>query len=111
MFYYVYILKCSDDSFYIGITNNITRRLQEHQSGKHFNSYTSKRLPIDLVWVQEFTNPEIAIAKEKQLKGWSRRKKQALIDGDYQKLVQFSQNSVKQVENKNINNQSSTGLD
>ncbi|ANW96325.1 excinuclease ABC subunit C [Wenyingzhuangia fucanilytica] len=101
MFYYVYILKCSDNSFYIGITNNITRRLEEHQSGKHFNSYTYRRLPVELVWLQEFTNPEIAIAKEKQLKGWSRRKKQALIDEDYQKLVHFSQNSLRQAQTDN----------
>ncbi|NJB81690.1 GIY-YIG nuclease family protein [Wenyingzhuangia aestuarii] len=112
MFYYVYILKCSDDSFYTGITNNISRRLEEHQSAKCYNSYTSKRLPIKLVWVQEFTNPELAIAKEKQLKGWSRRKKQALIDEDYDQLILFSQNSPRQARMDNTdNNQSSTSSD
>ena len=90
--YYVYILKCNDDSFYTGITNNLERRMNEHQSGENKNSYTSKRLPVELVWFQMFNSPSQAIAFEKKIKGWSRRKKQALIDGDWERLVRYSKN-------------------
>ncbi|GAA4280204.1 GIY-YIG nuclease family protein [Gaetbulibacter aestuarii] len=90
--YYVYILECSDHSFYVGITSNLTRRINEHNNGVALNSYTYKRRPVELKWFVEFTNVELAIEKEKQLKGWSRRKKQALISEDWDKLVQFSRN-------------------
>ena len=79
-FYYVYILECSDGSFYAGISSNIEKRLFEHQEGLKITSYTYRRRPVVLKWIQEFTNPEQAIAFEKQLKGWSRRQKLALIN-------------------------------
>ena len=84
--YYVYILKCKDDSFYTGITSDLQKRILEHQSGKHLNSYTYKRRPINLEFYAEFTNVEIAIQTEKQIKKWSRVKKQTLIDGKFEKL-------------------------
>lgn len=64
----------------------------EHNDGVTLKSYTYKRRPVELKWFAEFTNVELAIEKEKQLKGWSRRKKQALISEDWDKLVQFSKN-------------------
>ena len=88
--FYVYILKCSDDSYYTGITNNLDRRLQEHNSDKKLYSYTFSRRPTQIVWFEKFTTPDEAIAKEKQLKGWSRKKKEALINSDWDKLIQFS---------------------
>ena len=91
-FYFVYILKCSDDSFYTGITSNLDQRIAEHQVGKS-SGYTSTRLPIELVWSEQFLDdPEQAIEWEKRIKGWSRRKKQALIDGNWDNLVLFSKN-------------------
>ena len=90
--YYVYILLCSDNSFYTGMTNNLEIRLIKHQSGSNKNSYTSKRLPIELKWNLECSDPRDAIQYEKQIKGWSRRKKQALINGDWNDLVKFSKN-------------------
>lgn len=90
--YYVYILKCSDDSFYTGISNSLERRVYEHQNGIDQKCYTYKRRPIELVWFEEFTNPNEAILKEKQLKGWSRKKKIALIEQNYDKLIEFSKN-------------------
>ncbi len=89
-YYYVYIVKCSDDSYYTGITNNIERRLFEHNGGINPKSYTYKRRPVKLVFLQEFTEPEMAIAKEKQIKKWTRRKKEALINGDYELLRELS---------------------
>ena len=90
--YFVYILKCKDESFYTGITNNLTRRLYEHRIGLDKASYTYQRRPIKLVWFEMFTDPTQAIMIEKKIKGWSRRKKQALIDEDWDKLVKYSKN-------------------
>ena len=90
--YFVYILKCKDDSFYTGITNNVERRLYEHNIGLHKEAYTFSRRPVELVWYEMFTEPTQAILVEKKIKGWSRRKKQALIDEDWDKLVLFSKN-------------------
>lgn len=87
---YVYILKCADNSYYTGVTDDMERRLEEHQSGKNLSSYTSSKLPVELVFVQRFKDPNQAIAFEKQIKGWSRRKKEALINGDFDLLVEFS---------------------
>lgn len=84
--YYVYILKCSDETYYTGVTSNLTLRLQEHKKGKHNNSYTFKRRPLELVFYCEFTNAEIAIEKEKQIKKWSKAKKEALINDEFEKL-------------------------
>jgi len=86
MKYYVYILSCADKTYYTGITNNINRRLEEHQSGKTSNSYTARRLPVKLVFYATFTNVSIAIQTEKQIKKWSRAKKKALIENAFDKL-------------------------
>jgi putative endonuclease len=91
-FYYVYIVKCKDDSYYTGITNSIDRRLYEHNSGIKPDSYTYSRRPVVLVWFESFTDPTQAIMIEKKIKGWSRRKKEALIIEDWDKLVQYSKN-------------------
>ena len=85
-FYYVYILRCSDDSLYTGITNNLERRVNEHNDGMLPNAYTYKRRPVVLEFYQEFTEPNQAIYFEKKLKKWSKVKKEALINGDYDLL-------------------------
>ncbi|MFY0715064.1 GIY-YIG nuclease family protein [Seonamhaeicola sp. NFXS20] len=90
--FFVYIVKCKDDSFYTGFTNNLDRRLYEHNAGIDKNAYTYKRRPVALVWYEMFTDPSQAIMFEKKIKGWSRRKKQALIDGDWNRLVRYSKN-------------------
>jgi len=91
-FYYVYILKCSEGSFYIGMTNDLDRRLQQHREGSRKFSYTFKRLPIELVWYVQCTDPTEAIRIEKQIKGWSHRKKKALVNENWIDLVKFSKN-------------------
>ncbi len=90
--YYVYILKCSDNSFYTGITNNIERRIVEHNSGSKKGTYTYYRRPVTLVWLETFLDVNEAILMEKKIKGWSRRKKVALINSDWNKLVEYSRN-------------------
>lgn len=93
--YFVYILKCSDASYYTGVTNNLERRLEEHNSGI-IKGYTSKRLPVKLVFSERFSDINDAIRLEKQLKGWSRKKKEALIEGDFYSLVELSKKKSKQ---------------
>ena len=90
--YFIYILECSDDSFYVGMTNNLQRRLSEHQEGKKPTCYTFNRLPVKLVWFESFSNSIDAIKFEKQLKGWSRRKKIALIEKNWANLIEYSKN-------------------
>ena len=87
---YVYILKCSDDSYYTGVTSNLEKRIIEHKSGKHIDSYTYKRRPLDMVFYAEFTDVSLAIQSEKQIKKWSRAKKEALISNQYDKLPNLS---------------------
>lgn len=82
---WVYILKCSDGSYYTGCTTNLEKRIQEHNFNKYDN-YTSARLPVELVYSQQFANINDAIATERQIKGWSKSKKVALIKGDFDLL-------------------------
>jgi putative endonuclease len=91
--YFVYILLCSDDTYYVGVTRNVEKRLREHQEGADGQqSYTFRRRPVQLMMKQEFREILDAIAWEKQLKGWGRKKKEALIRGDlrYASLHQSS---------------------
>jgi len=89
MDYFVYIVKCSDGSYYTGVTSNLEKRINEHNYGI-FKGYTSKRLPVTLVYSNRFSDVREAIRSEKQIKGWSRAKKEALIEGDFEKLVKLS---------------------
>ena len=84
--YYVYILECSDGTFYTGITSNLKRRIVEHNAGLDRDSYTFKRRPIKLKFYAEFTSPSQAIETEKQIKKWSRAKKEALINNKFEDL-------------------------
>ena len=88
--YYVYILKCSDNTYYTGITSNLEKRITEHKYGKHIASYTYRRRPVQLVFYAEFTNAELAISTEKQIKKWSKAKKEALINNEFEKLPNLS---------------------
>ena len=90
-YYFVYILKCADNSYYTGITNSIARRFAEHQNGRNPGSYTHSRRPVELVYTRWFTYVKEAISFEKQVKGWTRAKKEALIAGDWDRLKTLSQ--------------------
>jgi len=77
---YTYILECNDGSYYTGSTIDLDYRLQQHQNGEGAN-YTRTRLPVKLVYYEEYQRIEDAFHREKQIQGWSRKKKQALING------------------------------
>ena len=89
MEYWVYILKCADGSYYTGSTRNLDTRVSQHMLGSA-NSYTKSRLPVELVYAESCDSPRQAMAWEKQIKGWSRAKKEALIRGDFDALVELS---------------------
>lgn len=91
--YYVYIVKCSDKSYYTGVTNNVEKRISEHNIGLDKNCYTFTKRPVKAVFYQEFSDITEAIEREKQIKGWTRKKKEALIKGDFDELVRLSKNS------------------
>ena len=82
---WMYILECSDGSFYVGSTKNLELRLSEHQEGLGAK-YTSRRLPIRLVYSEEFERISDAFTREKQVQNWSRAKREALINGNYEIL-------------------------
>lgn len=82
---FMYILKCNDDTYYTGSTINLLVRFLQHQSGLGAN-YTSKRLPVALIYFEKFSRIDIAFKREKQVQNWSRKKKEALIKNEYDKL-------------------------
>ena len=79
---FVYILKCSDNSYYVGSAIDLELRLQQHQTG-FFKGYTETRRPVELLWWTELPTDDEAFICERQLKGWTRAKKEALICGDW----------------------------
>lgn len=85
----VYILHCADGSYYVGCTSNLSQRLEEHRT-RRYGGYTASRLPVELKFHQCFSTMDEAIRAEKQLKGWSRAKKEALIVGDFDLLRELS---------------------
>jgi putative endonuclease len=89
--YYVYILLCADKSFYIGFTNHLLKRFEEHCKGFYPGCYTFKRRPLVLKYYETIPFREDAAKREKQLKGWSRAKKEALINQDYHQLHLLAQ--------------------
>ena len=93
--YYVYILLCSDGSYYTGVTKDIDRRIEEHNQGIADDSYTFIRRPVELKYIEVFENIEKAIEREKQIKNWSRKKKEALLNANYDKLKDLAKKKWK----------------
>jgi len=91
--YFVYILRCADGSYYIGMSGYLDRRLEEHHSGFYPTCYTFTRRPVELKYTEAYQFVDDAIAREKQLKRWSRAKKEALINGKMGDLKQLARNS------------------
>jgi len=90
MAFWVYILRCADASYYVGHTDNLDVRVAQHHSGE-FTGYTKSRRPLRLVYCESFATRDDAFAAERQLKAWSRKKKEALIDGDWAQLRLLAQ--------------------
>lgn len=87
--FYLYILRCRDDSFYVGHTDDLERRMAEHDTGA-CGGYTARRRPVELVFVDEFQTRDEAKERERQVKGWSRAKKMALIRDDWGEVIRLA---------------------
>lgn len=93
MSFWVYILHCADGSYYTGHTDNLEKRIYEHTIGAIAGCYTFKRRPLELVFSQEFKTREEALSSEQQIKGWSRKKKEAMMRGDWAEVSRLSRSS------------------
>ena len=93
--FFVYILECSDGSYYTGHTDDIDARISAHKLGTMQQCYTYTRRPIKVAYVAEFSTRDEAFVAERQIKGWSRRKKQALINGEFYLLKYLSKSKHK----------------
>lgn len=89
MGFYVYMLRCADGSIYTGHSDDLELRLAAHQM-RTFSGYTESRLPVRLIFHEEFPTRHEAFARERQIKGWSRRKKLALASGDWEAVQRLS---------------------
>ena len=106
---YMYILLCADGSYYTGSTRDLELRLQQHQSGEGAN-HTRKRLPVKLVYYEEYSRIDEAFHREKQVQGWSRKKKEALIKGDFESLPSLSM-AYRDLKNNAVVSRTSTTVD
>jgi tRNA/rRNA methyltransferase len=87
--FHIYMLQCSDGSYYVGHTDNIDKRISEHLQGM-ISGYTKTRLPVKVVYTQDFGTRDEAIIAERQIKKWSRKKKEALIRNDWDSIIKLS---------------------
>ena len=85
----MYILKCRNGSYYVGHTDDIEKRMDQHSRGEG-SSYVKERLPVELVYVEDFPTRDEAFNAERSIKNWSRKKKQALIDENFEKISQYA---------------------
>ncbi len=90
--YFVYILECADRSYYTGFTSDLEFRLSQHQTGA-IPGYTHSRRPVSLKWHEVFATRTEALAADRQIKGWSRAKKKALMRGDFELLKKLSRSA------------------
>jgi predicted GIY-YIG superfamily endonuclease len=98
MSFWVYILRCADGSYYTGHTDNLEKRIAEHQAGE-IEGYTSTRLPVKLVFSQEFSSREEVLTCERQIKGWNRKKQEALMRGDWAEVSRLAHWHGRQIGN------------
>ncbi|HAI98702.1 TPA: hypothetical protein DCL30_04175 [Candidatus Peribacteria bacterium] len=92
--YFVYMLRCADKSYYVGITSDLEKRINQHQEGWDPSAYTHARRPVHLVYSAAFHEVMDAIAWEKRIKRWTRKKKESLIKGAYEDLSALSRNAM-----------------
>ena len=87
--FFVYLLRCADGTYYAGHTDELERRVAQHQAGE-IEGFTRERRPVELAWSQETATREEALAAERQIKGWGRAKKEALIAGDWERVKELA---------------------
>jgi len=92
--FYLYILKCADSSYYVGHTDNLDLRIAQHNSGEYV-CYTTTRLPVEVVYIENFASRAEALEAERKIKNWSRNKKEALIRKDSKSLLLYCKKKFK----------------
>jgi putative endonuclease len=100
MSFWVYILKCRDGSYYTGHTDNLGMRIAQHENRTFPTCYTATRLPVELVFSQELSTREEALESEQKIKGWSRKKKEAMMRGDWNEVSRLSRNALRQAQDE-----------
>ena len=110
MSFWAYMLHCADRSFYVGHTDDLENRMAQHEYGE-IEGYTSTRLPVKLVWSQEFVTRYEALQAERQIKGWGRAKKLALIRGDWSAISAFARSSKEKKRASTSSARTGIGLD
>ena len=93
MSFWVYLLRCADGRYYTGHIDNLERRVNEHQAGADRGCWTWRRRPVALVWTERFATRIEALETERRVGGWSRRKKEALIAGDWAAISRYARPS------------------
>jgi len=88
--FYLYVLKCVNGAYYVGHTDNIEQRLSEHHLGLINNCYTKNKRPLELMFLQDFPTRDAAFHAERQIKGWSRQKKEAFMQDDWEKIKELN---------------------
>jgi predicted GIY-YIG superfamily endonuclease len=92
--FWTYVLHCANGSYYIGHTDDLDARMAQHESGAIASCYTFKRRPVLLVFTQAFETRDEALAAERQIKGWSRKKKEAMIRGDWAEVSRLARSGA-----------------
>jgi putative endonuclease len=87
--FWVYILKCNDDSYYTGHTDNLEIRIAQHNEGK-IDGYTATRLPVTLLFSEQFASRSEALEMEQRIKGWNRKKKEAMMRADWKEVSRLA---------------------
>ncbi|SES91440.1 putative endonuclease [Marinobacter segnicrescens] len=98
MTFWVYILQCADNSYYTGHTDNLDQRIEQHKCRTFATCYTASRLPVKLVFSQPFPTRAEALTSERQIKGWSRKKKEAMIAGDWDRVSALARSTLRQAQ-------------
>ncbi|OGW36544.1 MAG: hypothetical protein A2X58_12810 [Nitrospirae bacterium GWC2_56_14] len=102
MSFWVYILKCRDGSYYTGHSDNLEMRLAQHEDRTFQNCYTATRLPVELFYSRELTTREEELAAERQIKGWSRKKKEAMMRGDWDEVSRLARNALRRAQGERL---------
>jgi predicted GIY-YIG superfamily endonuclease len=99
--FWVYILKCNDASYYTGHTDNLAYRIAQHGEGK-IDGYTSSRLPVTLVFAEQFVTRLEALEMERRIKGWSRKKKEAMMRGDWAEVSRLAKSRSEDAASQSV---------
>ena len=102
MSFWVYMLRCRDDSYYTGLTDNLEHRIAQHAEGTFNTCYTFNRRPLELVFTQAHETREEALSAERQIKGWSRKKKAAMARGDWGEVSRLARSSLDKLGTKGV---------